>query len=159
MTKFTTKTALVILSVAVIVGCKKDDNNNNGGTSKTQLLTTGSWKLTSDYIDPAVDVNGDGVADHEVFSFYDACDKDDMIIFKSDGTVTFDEGASKCDPTDPQSENSTWKFASNETQLVVGDASSGETVTLVELSATVLKFRSSFAVQGVTYNETMTYGH
>lgn len=159
MKQFTKKAVLVILTGAIMAGCQKDDNNNNSGATKTQLLTTGNWKLTSDYIDPAVDVDGDGVADHEVLSFYDDCDKDDFIKFKSDGTVTFDEGPLKCNPSDPQSENSTWKFANNETQLVVGDASSGETVTLVELSATVLKFKTSFSLQGVTYTETMTYGH
>jgi hypothetical protein len=159
MKQFAKKAALVILTGAAIVGCQKDDNNNNGGSTKTQLITTGSWKLTSDYIDPAVDVNGDGVADHEVFNFYDDCSKDDMLTFKSNGTLTFDEGPTKCDPTDPQSENTTWKFGSNETQLIVGSAGSEETVQLIELSTTALKIRTSSTVAGVVYTETMTYKH
>lgn len=156
MTQFTKNAALLVITVVVIAGCKKNDNS---APSKTQLLTTGSWTRTSDYIDPAVDVNGDGVDDHEIFNFYDDCDKDDMLIFKSDGTVTFDAGPLKCDPTDPQTQSTTWKFLTNESQLMIGTGSSQETVDLVELSATALKYKITYNVQGTTYTETVTCKH
>jgi hypothetical protein len=158
MAQFTKKAALIILSVAVIAGCKKDDNKNSS-TSKTQLLTTGNWKLTSDYLDPGYDVNGDGIADHEMINFYDACEKDNTLTFKSDGTVTIDEGPTKCNPTDPQSQSTTWKFVNNESQLDVGPVGSDNVVDLVQLSTTVLKIKETYTSQGVTYTETYTYGH
>lgn len=158
MASFTKRAALVILSVAVIAGCKKDDNKDNGN-SKTQMITSGSWKITSQYIDPAEDVNGDGVPEHEVFPFLDECERDNLFSFATDGTFTLDEGASKCDPSDPQTQSTTWQFINNESQLVVGEANSADTVQLVELSAATLKFRSSMTLLGVTYSETVTFAH
>jgi hypothetical protein len=158
MASFTKKAALVILSVAVIAGCKKDDNKDNGN-SKTQMIASGSWKMTSDYIDPAEDVNGDGVPEHEILPFLETCEKDNLFSFTTDGTFTADEGASKCDPSDPQTQSTKWKFINNESLLVVGEANSADTVSIVELSAATLKLRSSLTLLGVTYSETVTYGH
>ncbi|MBV4357075.1 hypothetical protein [Pinibacter aurantiacus] len=158
MTNFTKKAALVILSAAVIVGCKKDDNNN--GSSKTQLITSGNWKVASDYYDPAVDWDGDGHTENEVFNLYSACDKDDILIFKTDGSLTLEEGASKCDPSDPQViESTAWKFSNNESILLVGPSGSEQSIQLLELSSTTLKIKVIFTVQGVSYTETTTYGH
>ncbi|MDH7462279.1 lipocalin family protein [Chitinophagaceae bacterium 26-R-25] len=158
MTNFTKRAVLVILAVAVIVGCKKDDKNN--GSSKTQLITSGNWKVTSDYYDPAVDWDGDGHTENEVFSLYSACDKDDILVFKTDGSLTFDEGASKCDPSDPQViETTSWKFSNNETVLLVGPSGSETSVQLLELSSTTLKIKVPFTAQGVNYTETTTYSH
>lgn len=160
MKQFTKKAALIILTGAIMAGCQKDDNNNSTGATKTELLTSGNWKITSDYYDPAVDYNGDGQVENEVISFYSACDKDDLLIFKTNGTLTLDEGASKCDPSDPQViQSSNWKFSSNETVIVVGPAGSEQSIQLLELSSTTLKIKVVFTELGVTYSETMIYSH
>jgi hypothetical protein len=157
--KLTTKAALVILSVAVIAGCKKDDNKNNAVT-KTQLLTSGGWKLTSDYYDPSVDYDGNGTKENEVINFYSPCDKDDVLTFKTNGTVVSDEGATKCDPTDPQIISTTnWRFSDNETKLWIGDPGNDDAAQLIELSATVLKVKVSVTYGTITYTETLTFGH
>jgi hypothetical protein len=38
------------------------------------------------------------------------CRKDDQRIFNSDGTGEMNEGPTKCDSTDPQSQSVKWKF-------------------------------------------------
>jgi hypothetical protein len=148
MTRFTKKAALVILTVAVIAGCKKNDS----GPSKTQLLTSGSWKLTSDYFDPAVDVNGDGHPVNEAITVLQPCFTDNLLIFNANGTAIRDEGATKCNPANPQIiETVNWKFLENETKIIV-DEDTGE---LLELSASVLKIKIGDATQSVT----LTFSH
>ncbi|MDI3322298.1 lipocalin family protein [Pinibacter soli] len=160
MKQFTKNAALLILAAAVIAGCQKDDSSNNGGASKTQLLTSGNWKLTSDYFDPAIDYDGDGRVENEVFNFYSACDKDDLLIFKTDGGLTLDEGTTKCSPTDPQVIQTTnWKFSNNESVILVGATGSEQSAQLLVLNATTLKIKVQFTELGVSYAETLTYTH
>lgn len=159
MTQFTKKAAMIILSVAVFAACKKDDNKNSSKT-KTQLLTSGSWKQTSIFFTPAIDWNQDGHAENEVLDLYSPCDRDDLMTFKTDGTVVHDEGATKCDPSDPQIvETTKWKFTDNESKIVIGDEGSDETAELIELSATVLKVKIVLVQEDGTYTQTLTFGH
>jgi hypothetical protein len=147
MTQFSKKAALVILTVALLAGCKKDSASN-----KTQLLTSGTWKLTSDYFNPAVDVDGDGHTENEAINVLPRCFTDNLLIFKTDGTATRDEGATKCYPSDPQTiETMNWKFLDNETKLMVGE----DLADLVELSSTVLKVKLDDGGESVT----LTFSH
>ncbi|MBK8568278.1 MAG: hypothetical protein IPN76_34475 [Saprospiraceae bacterium] len=43
-----------------------------------------------------------------------ACIKDDNTVFKTSGTVNFDEGGSKCNPNDPQTTAGTWALSTDE---------------------------------------------
>lgn len=51
------------------------------------------------------------------FSELEPCEKDDLTHFKKDGTAVDDDGATKCDPADPQTESYLWSFLTNETEL------------------------------------------
>jgi hypothetical protein len=67
-----------------------------------------------------------------------ACKKDDIIRFKSDKSLTQEEGATKCAPTDPQIiSTGTWAFSADEKSMTYG----GRTATIVELTATSLKIQ------------------
>jgi hypothetical protein len=157
MTQFTRKAAIVMLSVVVMAGCKKDDSKRK---TKTELLTMGSWKQTSIYFSPAVDWNGDGHTENEVINFYPPCSKDDLIMFKTNGTVLSDEGPSKCDPADPQIiETTNWKFADNETTILIGEPGAEEPAHVLELSSSVLKVKITVEEAGVYYTQTLTFGH
>lgn len=155
MRQFTKKAALIILTVAVLAGCKKDDNNNTSA-SKTQLLTASSWKLTSEYFDIALDINGDGRSENEVINALPSCFTDNLMSFKADGTVTRDEGATKCYPSDPQViETTNWKFADNETKIMIGEPGYEDEGHLLELSSSVLKIKLGDTGDGIT----LTFGH
>jgi hypothetical protein len=112
----TFKFTLALLCISCIMSsCKKDDD-----PTKTDLLTSKDWKTTALTIDPAVDMNGDGTADTDMLSLYEDCQKDDLVRFGTDKTVTNDEGETKCDPDDPQtSSGGTWSFNSDETELTI----------------------------------------
>jgi hypothetical protein len=117
---------VAILIIAGLSSCHKDDPKP---LSKTDLISR-TWKVTG------TTVNG-----IDIFSSTPACQKDDLWKFTKNGTITFDEGATKCDPSDPQTETSNWSFTENETKIKLTslDGSSTETDTLTELTATTLK--------------------
>ena len=90
--------------------------------------------MTALTINPAVNSMTD------FYAFLPACTKDDLTKFNSDGTVNFDEGATKCDSGDPQTTYGTWSFNSDQTVLSVTSEGLTEAYTISELTETVLKF-------------------
>ncbi|MDI3322297.1 hypothetical protein [Pinibacter soli] len=159
MRQFSKKAAMVILAVAVIAGCRKTNGNNSNAT-KTQMLTSGSWKITSDYVDPPIDTDRDGHPDYELINSMDACHRDDLFIFKADGTYIHDEGASKCDPLAPQiEEESNWMFSTDESLILIGDPGSMWPAHVVELTSTVFKMKYVDTIGSVIYTEVLTFKH
>jgi len=130
--------SIVALTTLVLFACKKEDK-----PSASQLLSR-NWKQT----DLILTVNG---ASQSVFSQLDACSTDDIYQFKSDGTLTISEGATKCNPTDPDVYASgTWQFQSNNTKLALNDNANGQQVFNVEsLSATDLVLSDTTTISNV----------
>lgn len=101
---------ILVLGSICLTQCGKKDS----GPSKTELITSASWK----YDNSGLDINADGFIDTGLPPGYvNDCDKDNVITFKADGTGTLDEGATKCDPGNPQTSPFTWTFKNGETVL------------------------------------------
>ena len=150
--------SLLIMVAAVTttaVSCKKDDSESKQKT-KTELLTTGSWKRTALISNPAYDWYADGTFATDVLSVMKSCESDNFDTYRSNGTGETDEGATKCDQGDPQTWSFSWVFADNETKLIFDGF---DEYTLLELTETTLKFTSTFVENGVTYTQDETYGH
>src|ERR1041385_438692 len=98
---------LTILGVlSLLPACQKDDNNQPSSKTKTQLITQGTWKFSAATVN-GVDASG----------YLQSCQKDNIYTFVAAGTGTIDEGASKCNGSDPQTNPFTWNFANNESTL------------------------------------------
>ena len=129
-----------IACIVLISSCKKDDEPK---ISKTELLagtTSKSW------IQIAGKENGS-----DEFSSLPTCYKDDILVFRTDKSYEWNEGATKCDPGDPQVYiTGNWAFKSDETviQLREGEA------RINELTATTL--RITYVLDGDTYEQTFT---
>ena len=137
---------LVIAMLLVVGACKKDKNES----ARMDLITTGTWKLVALTQSPGHDIDGDGTIDTDVFVFYDDCEKDNFYVFKRNGDYVGNEGATKCDPSDPQAATTHWQFSDNETKIIID----GDIGTIEELSSSLLVI--SGTAQGETY--TFTYG-
>ena len=74
----------------------------------------------------------------------------------TNGSGDVNEGAIRCDASDPQTWMSAWAFTDNETRIVLDGF---DEYTLLELTATTLRCRSTFVENGVTYTQDETYGH
>lgn len=106
--------AAVCLLAFSFTACKKSKSK-----TRTDLITQSSWK----YQDAGLDINRDGTVDAPIpAGFLQACDLDNTITFKSDGTGTADEGSLKCDPTSPQTSNFTWSFKDNEQVITLSNS-------------------------------------
>ena len=84
------------------------------------------------------------------------CEKDNFETYSTNGIVETNEGPSKCNSSDPQTWTSTWKFGDSETKLIWNG---NDEYTLIELTPSILKFKSTFVENGVTYTHVETYGH
>jgi len=115
-----------------IPACKKDK-----AQSKTELLTSGSWKITA----AVSDDDGNGSYETDDFAFFPPCFKDNFLSFSINGQVVQDEGLTKCDVTDPQTETSTWSFSNNEMNITI-DA---DTYDLMELNNSTLKVKQNLS--------------
>lgn len=97
------KIMLAGILLVVLPCCKKQ---TTAEVNKMDIITIGTWRLTGL---KAYYITGET----DVYSTYTSCRKDDYIKFNKDGTAEINEGPSKCDSTDPQSQFIQWKFLDN----------------------------------------------
>lgn len=141
-----------LIALMLATSCKKDDPAT---PNREALLTAGAWKLSAMTVDPAIDWFGTPVTN--VFPQLPGCLKDDLTIFKSNGIVNYDEGATKCDPNDPQTTSGTWTF--NPAQTVLSITTDGETTSwdISSLTSTSVVAEFESVEEGITYTFSITY--
>lgn len=142
---------LGLLAILNMTSCKDDDAKPD----KTKLLTGGNWKLTALTTDPAFDWFGTPVTN--IYAQLPACVKDDFTIFKTNGTVNFDEGPSKCDPNAPQTTSGTWAFNTDQTIVSVTTEGETESWNIEELKTNTFKANYQVTQDGVTYTFTVVF--
>lgn len=164
MIKNTLLVTMLFASTLFFVGCSNEPNDNipaPTAATKTELLTTGTWNLREMTVNPGFDIGG-GVILTDIYSQFDACDKDDLIKYNTNGTGVYDVGAINCDPDfTPQARPFTWVFNLTETKII----DNGEAYDIVELSETTLK--TSYVMdgadigglEGIKYTYSLTYKH
>src|SRR6478672_8767305 len=101
----------VVLLFCSLLSCKKKKEE----PTKTQLITSSSWKYDNGGIDQ--DRNGSVDFTFESTGLLQPCILDNTGKFNSDGSGLADEGATKCNTTAPQTTAFTWSFQNNETEL------------------------------------------
>ena len=117
------------------IGCNKDDDDT--AASKKDLLIAGSWKLTA----VVSDDDGDGTYETNDFIQFSDCYTDNYYTFKTNGELEMNEGATKCDPADPQTDTANWQLTNNETTLVI----EGDNYAIEELNTSTLKLKQTFS--------------
>ena len=94
----------LLISISWLAACSKGDNSSPSKT-KSELLVQGSWKFDH--------ATATGYGD--VTALVDACVKDNVATFSSNGNVTVTEGANVC--TTSLAGTYTWDLQSGETIL------------------------------------------
>ena len=121
-----------------VYSCSKDDDDD-GPVTNVELISASAWKFDT----AGIDANRDGTIDAAIpEDMLESCDTDNTILFRTDGTGTIDEGATKCDDSNPQSVGFTWSFKNNETVINFSDTLFGGLtgdVTIRRLTATQLE--------------------
>lgn len=127
--RFLSCASLLALVALSFISCSKDDDPAPANKTKTELITTGSWKFEKG--------TANGIGD--ISSFIDACYKDNIITFSANKTGNVNEGALACSPSNAGNFN--WEFTSNETILHISTTlftGGSNDFTLVSLNETNL---------------------
>ena len=148
--QFTLLACFFVACTVASISCKKDKEK-----SRSELIV-GTWQLTSDSYSPAYDYDGDGTSETEAISLYEACSKDNLIIFNANNTGSFDEGATKCDPGDDQSVAIGWALTDSDTKIAVTGLG-GPIVNILQLDNSTLKISYTFDESSTTYTNTQTF--
>ena len=166
--KFSTK-LMTALSAGVILfaACNKDDKDDNNVTpttkTKKEYLLEGKWQITgftsvSHYKDST---NGiDTTFTNDQIDEMEPCEKDNFLTFMANGKIHADEGAVKCDATDPQIDSaSAWVLNDDFSKLTITEPGDpAQIFNFDEANSTTLKM--SMIDEGVdgtaTYKTTLT---
>lgn len=116
---------LLLVTMIFIAGCSKE-----GNITKADLLSK-AWKYkTFSAVAGALTI--------DVLSTLQPCELDDIYRFNSNKTYTIEEGATKCNASDPQiKESGSWRFNAAETKLYLGT----DSVDIIDLTSTSLHLR------------------
>lgn len=128
--------------------------------TRTEMLTSSPWKWVAGTVTPAYDIFGDGKPiNGDYFSKAPKCWQDDIYTFTSANKFTHDEGASKCDPSDPQIySQGTWAFETADNVIRIKTSSNPSDDSLWginELTESSLKVVEYYTENGKQY--TFTY--
>ena len=127
-----TSMIIAAISFLFIVACSKKEDT----LSNTEKITSGTWKNTA----AMYDNDGNGTYETDEYANIAACYKDNYFTFFTGGTMEINEGSTKCDPADPQTETISWQFTNNEINMTIDN----DTYELLELSSSILKLKQVF---------------
>lgn len=167
MTKIFTAAFAILIIALNFSACKKKENKSSSTAAstvdstqikqRTQLLTSGNWKMTEMTVSPGISSGGTITTDW--FSKLDTCSKDNFTTYYTNKEFVIDEGATKCNPNDPQTTTGTWVFNSNATVLSLTQSGGNKTWNVVELTNSNLKINYTASSSGETYTYSTTFTH
>jgi hypothetical protein len=138
------KKMLILSFLLIMFSCThKSDPQPSQAT-----LLVGTWKLTA--------LTGNN---QDAYSTLQDCEKDNLTIFGKDGTYTENEGATKCNQTDPQViQTGTWSLIENASKLKISypDGTS-DIFMLTAITSTSLKLTSTQTFNGQNITLVATY--
>lgn len=147
------KLFLVLSAVAALGACKKDSETTPTTSSRTDLLTAKPWQATT----VNITVSGIPIPSGQ---FISACQLDNTYKFNADKTLVVDEGATKCNTTDPQTTSGTWAFANTDqtkvTITVPNSVFNGD-FDIKALSASTLQLNATQSLSGLSYTIDATF--
>lgn len=134
---YSIRLCIALFICLIISSCKKKEPEKpqiHIPETKRDMLTTGGWKLVS------LMYTEYGEEPHELIQNMDACDQDDILIYKGDNTLMVAGGKIKCDSTYPQNfVMGNWALVDNNTRIAEPMFGQIDTFEVAELSANVFK--------------------
>ncbi len=155
MTKMAIKINVILsLCLLTIVGCK-DADTEPAALTKTELITSSPWVLKAVTVEPGIDFLGTIVTDFYA-QVYEDCDKDDFEKYNTNGTLVYDQGEIKCDPSTSQTEISSWRFNTDESKIII-DNDDELTFDIEDLSEVTMKYSQILNGEDIGGNPLLKY--
>jgi hypothetical protein len=158
--KLTSALIAMLCITLVLSSCSKDEEETVApAPTKKQMLSGNNWVIKAYTVEPAIDIDQNGTQENNLLPYLQACNLDDFIDLNEDNSYTAEEGASKCDPNDPQVyETGDWSFNSDETFIVFSpDGQASYEFSIESLSASQWEAKQVQVSNGVTYTFSLTF--
>lgn len=131
-------TVLIALGFAAVSCSKKKDSDPTPSKSPKELLTTGSWQLSK------TTTTFEGKTETAA---PEACEADDSYTFKTNNTLVTDEGATKCDAEDPQTDTDPYTLSEDGKTITMASGSITLPATIVELTDSKMILKINFIAE------------
>jgi len=95
--------AVLALTAISIGSCKKSKGDEAKDCALTMANVSGTYRLTALKYNP-----GEGQPEQDALPLRDACENDDLITLKSDGTYLYQDAGTVCTPGG--TDNGTWSL-------------------------------------------------
>ncbi|HTN46049.1 MAG TPA: lipocalin family protein [Flavipsychrobacter sp.] len=149
------KLLILCAGIALFSACKKDEKDNK---SASEHLTAAKWMVESG----SLRMQGPGVDTTEnLFEGAEACDMDDVWSYTSDFKYTISEGATKCDPSNPDvSDQGVWTLINNNSKLVIVSTDGyADTADINVLNGSTFQISSKEVDDDYTYTYSIKFKH
>ncbi|MGI4733942.1 MAG: hypothetical protein ACRYG7_02065 [Janthinobacterium lividum] len=123
---------LAWVAAAGAVGACRQKGADPQPATPAQLLSAHPWRVTG------ATIAGPGQPTIDLTALSPPCKLDDYVQFAAPRAYVVDEGTTKCDARDPQTQLGTWALAPDGTQLTLDFLGDTYTATVNELTATTL---------------------
>ncbi len=136
------------LTVIVTAACSKDKAAAPPAVSKdstAEFLKTGNWKFAVFNISPAFNGVTDGL------SVQPPCLRDNLWQYADNSVFYIDEGATKCNEADPQTQQGTWKYDEASKVLTFQTATIDFLLNVTKSSATAISGYRNVTINGSAY--------
>ncbi|OGX91495.1 hypothetical protein [Hymenobacter coccineus] len=144
---------LLVLAFALAsatAGCKKDGLQLS---TPDNLLSGTKWKLISN----SSLINLPGFTPLDNYALLLPCNKDDFQQFNASNVYAYNEGPTKCDPSDPQEQPGLWFLGNFGTQLTITYDGFSTNYTVDQLTAVSLKMHSVQQNNGIEETTSLVY--
>ena len=123
MKKYVPLIIIFVTLLEILNSCKKSSTQTQKNVA---LLTNQSWAILS--IQERVN-HGSWI---DIYTGFQICTTDNKLLFKIDNSYNWDEGPTKCNPSDPQTyAYGTWSLSSDGSKLFTNN---GTTTTDVDIA-------------------------
>ncbi|RNI23637.1 lipocalin-like domain-containing protein [Rufibacter latericius] len=142
---------LLFCSTLFFSACSSDDD---GTPSQDEMLQNKRWQIT------ALDASTP-IGNLDLYEDFEDCQKDNFVEFKANGVLVVDEGATKCDSSNPQQTPGTWSLNGNVLTISgIGDAfglpDDDLEITVTSLTNSRLDGEFTESVSGFSIDGTVT---
>jgi hypothetical protein len=134
--------------------CSK--HNSSSTPTNMTLMTQAIWK----YDTSGFDITGDNKIDYPD-TVVQPCFKDNTYQFNKDSTVVVDEGAIKCNSSDPQTATFAWSISNSTPPILKSDANPvlANGVTVLVLNNSQLEVYKDTTILGISVRYILSLKH
>jgi len=144
---------LLIASIVAMIACGKDKNEPSKKSNR-DIMSSHSWRITAFTVNPPMNKNGVLVSDF--LAIQQVCSQDDLFIFPTDSTYTELAGATKCNPTDPDTlHTSPCILSKDEKQVTIEDYPNPLLIKSIDDKKMI--WEGNFSKNAIDYTVTYTY--